>query len=66
LPDEYEAVLSMLDEFGIEDGYCQELITGSDWLPDFKRPNPFPSELSLPVWHWQQCQSPLENPKTVL
>jgi putative pyruvate formate lyase activating enzyme len=52
-PREYEAVLSMLDEFGIEDGYCQELVTGSDWLPDFKRPNPFSSKLSLPVWHWK-------------
>ena len=50
--DEYEEVLSMLDEFGIEDGFCQELVTGSEWLPDFNRPNPFSSELSLPVWHY--------------
>ena len=50
---EYDEVLSMLDEFGIEDGFCQELVTGSDWLPDFKRRNPFPSKLSLPVWHWK-------------
>ena len=49
--EEYETVLSMLDEFGIDDGFCQELVTGSDWLPDFTRPNPFSSELSLPVWH---------------
>jgi len=51
--EEYETVLSMLDEFGIDDGFCQELITGSDWLPDFTRPNPFSSELSVPVWHWR-------------
>jgi len=51
--DEYEEVLSMLNDFGIEDGYCQELITGSDWLPDFTRRNPFSSELSLPVWHYK-------------
>ena len=50
---EYEAVLSMLDEFGIEDGFCQELVTGSEWLPDFCRQNPFSSELSVPVWHWR-------------
>ena len=50
---EYEAVLSMLDEFGIDQGFCQELVTGSDWLPDFNRPNPFSSKLSLPVWHWK-------------
>ena len=52
--DEYDAVLSMLDEFGIEDGFCQELVTGSDWLPDFRQPNPFSSELSVPVWHWRK------------
>ena len=50
---EYETVLGWLDEFGIDDGYCQELVTGSDWLPDFRRFNPFSSELSKPVWHWR-------------
>jgi len=48
--DEYETVLNWLEEFKIEDGFCQELVTGSDWLPDFKRRNPFSSELSVPVW----------------
>ena len=52
--DEYEEVLSMLDEFNIDDGFCQELVPFSDWLPDFEKPNPFSSELSVPVWHWQQ------------
>ena len=51
--EEYESVLSMLDEFEIDDGFCQELVTSSDWLPDFARPNPFSSELSVPVWHWR-------------
>jgi putative pyruvate formate lyase activating enzyme len=50
--DEYDAVVSMLEEFGIEDGFCQELVVGSDWLPDFSRPNPFSSDLSVPVWHY--------------
>ena len=49
---EYETVLGWLEEFGIEDGFCQELVVGSDWLPDFRRPNPFSSELSVPVWHF--------------
>jgi len=49
---EYETVLGWLGEFGIEDGFCQELVTGSDWLPDFSRDNPFPSRLSVPVWHY--------------
>jgi putative pyruvate formate lyase activating enzyme len=49
---EYETVLCWLSEFGIENGFCQELHTGSDWLPDFRRPNPFSSELSVPLWHY--------------
>ena len=48
--DEYDIVIKWLDEFGIEDGFCQELVTGNDWLPDFKKANPFPSKLSFPVW----------------
>ncbi|QQO10303.1 radical SAM protein [Breznakiella homolactica] len=50
---EYETVLGWLDEFGIEEGFYQELVPGSDWLPDFNRRNPFSSDLSLPVWHWK-------------
>ena len=50
---EYETVLGWLGEFGIDDGFCQELVTGSGWLPDFGRPNPFSSHLSKPVWHFR-------------
>jgi putative pyruvate formate lyase activating enzyme len=49
---EYKAVLSMLDEFKIDDGFCQELVPSTDWLPDFTLPNPFSSGLSVPVWHY--------------
>jgi len=48
--EENDTVLAWLDEFGIEEGYCQELVTDSGWLPDFNRENPFSSELSVPVW----------------
>ena len=52
---EYQTALDWLEEFGIEDGYCQELVPGTtDWLPDFQKVNPFPSELSRPVWHWRE------------
>jgi putative pyruvate formate lyase activating enzyme len=51
---EYETVIGWLEEFGIEDGFCQELVTGSDWLPDFSRRNPFSSDLSVAVWHFTQ------------
>jgi putative pyruvate formate lyase activating enzyme len=50
--EEYEIVLNWLDEFGIEDGFYQELVPDSEWLPDFNRQNPFSSELSMPIWHW--------------
>jgi len=55
---EYETVLGWLGEFGIEDGFCQELVTGSDWLPDFSRANPFSSGLSVPVWHYELRDCP--------
>jgi len=50
--EEYDAVLSMLDEFGIHDGFCQELVDETIWLPDFNRHDPFPPGISVPVWHW--------------
>jgi putative pyruvate formate lyase activating enzyme len=46
---DYDTVLEWLNEYEIEDGFCQELVTGSDWLPDFTRANPFSSEMSVPV-----------------
>jgi len=49
---EYDTVLGWLGELGIDDGFCQDYITGNDWLPDFKRHNPFSSELSVTVWHF--------------
>jgi putative pyruvate formate lyase activating enzyme len=55
---EYETVLGWLEEFGIEDGFCQELTAGGGWLPDFNRPNPFSSSLSVPVWHWRDSVPP--------
>ncbi len=51
---EYLEVLEMLDDFGLEEGFIQDYVTGDDWLPDFERPNPFSSDLSLPVWHWKE------------
>ena len=50
IKEEYEVVMRWLEEFGIEEGFCQELVTGSEWLPDFRKSNPFPSKLSVPVW----------------
>jgi putative pyruvate formate lyase activating enzyme len=59
--EEYRTVLDWLEEFGIEEGFFQELETPGDtgWFPDFSRENPFTSKLpsgkrlSEPVWHWK-------------
>ncbi|MDR2484966.1 MAG: radical SAM protein [Treponema sp.] len=50
---EYKRILQWLEEFGIEDGFYQELTPDTGWLPDFNRQNPFSSELSTPIWHWK-------------
>jgi putative pyruvate formate lyase activating enzyme len=52
--EEYGQARLWLEEFGIEEGFYQELATDSEWLPDFNRANPFSSELSRPVWHWRE------------
>lgn len=51
--NEYDALLSWLDEYGVDDGFLQEPVRNSLWLPDFNRVNPFSSTLSVPVWHWK-------------
>jgi putative pyruvate formate lyase activating enzyme len=51
--EEYARVMDWLAEFGIEDGFYQEPVTGRDWLPNFNRRNPFSSRLSRPLWHWK-------------
>jgi putative pyruvate formate lyase activating enzyme len=48
--EEYETLLKWLEELEIEDGFYQELVRDRNWLPDFTRSNPFPPELSRPVW----------------
>lgn len=50
--DEYSMILGWLDEYGIEDGFVQDLVPGTDWLPDFRNANPFSSDLSKIVWRW--------------
>jgi putative pyruvate formate lyase activating enzyme len=51
---EYETLLKWLEEFDMAEGFYQELLPGSGWLPDFTRQNPFVSDLSTPVWHWAE------------
>lgn len=50
---EYDRLTEMLEELGIEDGFYQELVGDTEWLPDFDRTQPFSSSLAKPVWHWK-------------
>ena len=49
---EYEQLVALIDEFDLGEGFYQELVPGSEWLPDFVRGNPFSAELSRTVWHY--------------
>jgi putative pyruvate formate lyase activating enzyme len=49
---EHGEALAILDELGIDDGFYQEPVPDSGWLPDFSRPRPFSSDLSRMVWHY--------------
>lgn len=40
--EEYEELLSLLDELDIEDGFVQELSENISWIPDFTQDVPFP------------------------
>jgi len=51
---EYDAVLSLLEEFGLEEGFMQDLVPGLDWLPDFSREQPFSSGLARSIWHYNE------------
>ncbi|MFW5747454.1 MAG: radical SAM protein, partial [bacterium] len=51
--DEYERALRLLDEFGIEEGYVQELDDDRSWLPDFEKVMSFPSPDVGMIWHWK-------------
>ncbi|MDC7220678.1 MAG: radical SAM protein [Spirochaetales bacterium] len=48
--EEYERVIAMLEKYAIDDGFIQELETGSDWLPDFREAEPFSADLSRVIW----------------
>ena len=47
---EYEQIFAYIDELGIEEGFVQEMDSGVEWLPDFRKVNPFPDNQAVPVW----------------
>lgn len=40
--EEYQGLLALLDDLGIEDGFVQELEDTISWIPDFTQDVPFP------------------------
>lgn len=59
---EYEQVLDWLDTFAITEGFYQELVPDTGWLPDFSRVQPFSSELSRSIWHWKAGYGAIADP----
>ncbi len=47
---EYDSLLDSMDEYGIDEGFFQDLETGSDWLPDFSNVMAFPSKQTKVIW----------------
>ncbi|MBB6481152.1 radical SAM protein [Spirochaeta isovalerica] len=48
--EEYERLLDWMDEYGIEEGFFQDLEQTNDWLPDFRNSVPFPSKQTRVIW----------------
>ena len=43
----------LIDAYGFEYLFYQELSDDTSWLPDFNRTQPFSNALAKPVWHWK-------------
>ena len=50
--EEDEALRELLSKYDIEEGFYQELVQDSSWLPNFQNIQPFSSTLASPIWHW--------------
>lgn len=42
----------LIDAYGFEFLFYQDLCQDTQWLPDFNRIQPFSNSLAKPVWHW--------------
>ncbi len=47
---EYDQIFQWFEEFGIEEGFIQDLEQERFWLPDFIKYNPFPEKYSEVIW----------------
>jgi putative pyruvate formate lyase activating enzyme len=48
---EYRQLTDLLENLDIDNGFYQEFMEDTDWLPDFSLFQPFSSNLARPVWH---------------
>jgi len=46
---QYDQLIELLQQLGIEKGFVQEIGDEEPWIPDFRRENPFPSGYGVPV-----------------
>ena len=44
----------LLSKYDVEEGFYQELVQDSSWLPNFSNIQPFSSSLAKPIWHWSR------------
>ncbi|MBP5403304.1 MAG: radical SAM protein [Treponema sp.] len=42
----------LIDAYDFEYLFYQDLCQDTEWLPDFKRIQPFSNALAKPIWHW--------------
>ena len=54
IKEEDESLRYLLAKYNIKEGFYQELLQDSSWLPDFKKSQPFSSKLAIPIWHWKE------------
>ena len=50
---EDEDLRDIIDAYDFEYLFYQDLCQDTEWLPDFKRTQPFSNLLAKPVWHWK-------------
>ncbi|MBO4759758.1 MAG: hypothetical protein J5505_06855, partial [Spirochaetaceae bacterium] len=60
---EFDKLQELLESYEIENGFYQELVQDTEWLPDFSLVQPFSSELARPVWHWSKPSEIMETSK---
>lgn len=51
--EEDETLRDLIEAYGFETIFYQDVSDDTSWLPDFCKTQPFSSSLSVPVWHWK-------------